>query len=203
MKKSQKATSILEAMIVLLIIITWVTWLYQIFDNSNKLSNSTKKRIEAVEIAREWIEAMKNIRDTNWIMFWWDKKNCYNTLNYNVKCVGNLSLPTEKIEDNKSYKIYQNNNFKWYLSEMTPIWVKDFSNPNYRDDFRVYTDNNWYYTQTGSILYDETIFTREIAITLSWNDKMTVKSIVQWVDSSKEWIHTIELENLITNWNQD
>jgi len=87
MKKTKKATSILEAMIVLLIIIVWVTWLYDIFNASQKLSNTTKNRIEAIEIAREWIEAMKNIRDTNWLMFGWDKTNCYNTLNYDSGCV--------------------------------------------------------------------------------------------------------------------
>ena len=90
MKKSIKATSILEAMIVLLIIVTWIIGLYNIFNESLKLSETTKNRIEAIEIAREWIEAMKNIRDTNWLMFGWDTKNCFNTFNYNPQCVWNI-----------------------------------------------------------------------------------------------------------------
>lgn len=205
MKKSIKATSILEAMIVLLIIVTWIIGLYNIFNESIKLSNTTKNRIEAIEIAREWIEAMKNIRNTNWLMFGWDTKNCFNTLNYNSKCVWNVPWAKyiwdiSDLTKTKSYKIYQNNiNYKWYLEEKT-TW--NFNNYIYRNDFRVYKDNNWYYSQSGSI--NKTIFTREIQISYSWStDIMKIKSIVNWSDNSKKWIHKIELEDLLTNWKQD
>ena len=195
MKKTKKATSILEAMIVLLIIIVWITWLYDIFNASQKLSNTTKNRIEAIEIAREWIEAIKNIRDTNWLMFGWDKENCFNTFNYDSACVWNVWW--DKIEE-KSYKIYQDNNYKWFLEEK-PTW--NFSDSNYRDNFRIYK-KNWYYSQSWST--DETIFTREIQISYSGStDFMNVKSIVNWSDSSKEWIYTVELDDLLTNWDKN
>jgi len=185
MKKTKKATSIVEAMIVMLIIVIWVTGLYNIFINSQKLSNTTKNRIEAIEIAREGIEAMKNIRDTNWLMFGWDKQNCWNTFNYDSNCVWGWTF--NKIENNKSYKIYQNNNFKWKLQETI-------------SDFKVYK-NDWFYTQTWTV--NPTKFTREIKIENLTSTWMIVKSIVKWVDNSKNWAYKIELENLLTNWKKD
>jgi len=194
MKKTKNATSILEAMIVMLIIVVWVVGLFSIFNNSQKLSNTTKNRIEAIEIAREWIEAMKNIRDTNWLMFGWDKDNCFNTLNYDSNCVWGWSY--NKINNNKSYIIFQdiNDNFKWKLAEK-PSW--NFTNSTYRNNFRVYK-NDWFYTQTWTT--NPTIFTREIKITHSTSTWFTVNSIVQWADSSKNWAHKVELKDLITNW---
>ena len=200
MKKSQKATSIIEAMIILLIIVTWITWLYDIFNESTKLSNTTKNRIEAIEIAREGIEAMKNIRDTNWLMYGSDTINCFNTLNYDSGCVWNVSWT--KIWNNKSYKIYQNrNDFKWYLNSPTISWISEFKNLDYRDNFRVFKDNDWYYTQSGS--FEKTIFTREIKVSYSGStDLMKIKSIVKWADNSKKGEHKVELDSLLSNWKQ-
>lgn len=198
MKKSQKATSILEAMIVLLIIVVWILWLYNIFNESQKLSNTTKNRIEAIEIAREWIEAMKNIRDTNWLMFGWDKQNCWNTFNYDSGCVWNIT--PVKITNNKSYIIYQNPTYKWELFSPTISWTNDFTNSDYRTKFRVYKEN-WYYTQSWST--NDTIYTREIQITNLTNAWMTVTSIVNWADNSKNWAHKVELVDLITNWRKN
>ncbi len=196
MKKNNNATSIAEAMIVMLVIIVWVTWLYNIYNKSNKLSNATKNRIEAIEIAREWIEAMKNIRDTNWIMFAWDKANCWNTYNYNSNCVWWWGT---KIENNKSYIIYQNKseNFKWYLKKPNISWSYSFKNLDYRNKFRVYKEN-WFYNQTWST--NKTIYTREIKITNLTSTWMLVNSIVKWVDNSKSGVYTIKLQDLLTNW---
>ena len=199
MKKTKKATSILEAMIVLLIIVVWIIGLYNIFNNSQKLSNSTKNRIEAIEIAREWIEAMKNIRDTNWIMYAWDKKNCWKILNYDSKCIWNQSW-AKYIENNKSYNIYQNSDNKWYLFNPSISWNYEFKNSQYRNKFKVYK-NNGYYTQTWTT--NPTIFTREIKIKNLTSTGFTVHSIVQWADNSKSWSYIIDLPLLITNWQKN
>lgn len=198
MKNIKKATSIIEAMIILLIIVTWITWLYNIFSESTKLSNTTKNRIEAIEIAREGIEAMKNIRDTNWLMYGGDKINCFNTLNYDPKCIWNIPW-AKYIENNKSYKIYKNSNNKWYLDKKN-TW--DFTSDTYKTDFRVYKDNKWFYTQSWSV--KETIFTREIQVSYSWStDLMKVNVVVNWADNAKNDFHKLELNSLISNWKQN
>ena len=89
MKKTKKATSILEAIVTIMIVTMWVVWVYNILFESWDLVDSVAHRMKAIEIAREWIEAVTNIRDTNWIVLWADPENCWNTFNYDKTCVLN------------------------------------------------------------------------------------------------------------------
>lgn len=69
MKKNILATSIAEAMVVMLVILIGVTGSYQMFSQSIKAVDSSEFKIQAISMAREAIEAVNNIRDTNWILF--------------------------------------------------------------------------------------------------------------------------------------
>ena len=153
MKYNKKATSIIEVMVVLLIVVTWVVWMYQVYENSQKLSNSTNNKIQAIQIAREGIEAMKNIRNTNWIMFWSDYDNCWNTLNYNDTCIWDSSTNTD-IPHNVSFTIFQDSSDNsWQLNQTSvPAWGFLDTSWDYRTNFAVYIDSDWFYTQSGSTL---------------------------------------------------
>jgi len=206
MKKSKKATSIIEAIIVLLIITTWVTWMYTLFNKSTALTTSTSNKIQAIQIAKQWIEAMTNIRDTNWIRFSSDYENCWNTLNYNSNCLWQNNTTYDITA--WSYIIYRLNN-SWYLSWTTSwtFWVWTYIN-----DFRVWIDN-WIYTQTWTTNNLLPVFTREIIISYlqadwvtDWADsdepKMKITSFVQWIDSSSNTTHKVKLEQILSNWKQ-
>jgi hypothetical protein len=65
--------------------------MYDIFSSSQKLSESTSHRIEAIQIAREGIEAVMNIRDTNALLFQADLENCWNVSGYNGNCIADVS----------------------------------------------------------------------------------------------------------------
>ena len=131
MKKNIRATSIVEAMIVLLIVTMAITWAYSMFSQSIKVTDSNGYKIQAISIAREWIEAMTNIRDTNWKVLPWDYINCWNTFNYNINCHGNTSTSTDILA--WSYTIYKDPaDYRWKLESNT-TW--DFSSPTYRSNF--------------------------------------------------------------------
>ncbi len=52
---------------------------------------NAKNRIIAINIAREGVEAMRNIRDTNWLKFQSRRRQCWNNLptkNPSVQCTG-------------------------------------------------------------------------------------------------------------------
>ncbi len=181
-----------------------IIWTFQIFSVSRKLSITTKNRIEAIQIAREWIEAFTNIRDTNWILFSADYKNCWNTLNYDKSCVAASAPATSTDIASWSYIIYKGTNNRWYLEQKT-TWI--FSDSTYRDNFIVKIDENTLYTQSWwtDLL---PLYTRELQVSYkntTWptpdsnDDKINIKSIVQWADSSSNKPHKIELETLISN----
>jgi hypothetical protein len=203
MKKSKNATSIIEAIIILLIITSWVTWMYTIFNKSTKLSSSIENKIYWIEIARQWIEAITNIRDTNWLRFSSNDDDCWNTLNYNNNCITDSSTTTDISA--WSYIIYKKNDNVWYLESKTTwtFWVSP-----YNDNFKVWLDN-WIYTQSWITNKLLPRFTREIKVSyldLSWNigdsndKKMKVISLVTWADSSSTKPHKIKLEQILTNW---
>lgn len=200
MKLSLKATSIVEAMIAMMIITLWVTGMYNIYSTSIKLSDSTANKIQAIQIAREGIEAVTNIRDTNWLLFSSDYENCWMVLNYNNTCIGD-SGNSKDIAHNGSYLIYQWNDNRWYLSGAT-TWTYQAS-ADYKKNNRIYLDNNWFYTHSGTTEI-KPLFTRVLHFQYANNNsndpKVEVKSTVYWADSSSSKPHKVELKTTLTNY---
>jgi len=207
MNKNLKATSIVESMIVMLIVVTGIVWLFQLFVESQHLANQTENRITAIEIAREGIEAINNIRDTNWILFAADYPNCWNTKNYDANCINNSSTSSD-ILHNSSFTLSQWSDEKWYLENETNNETRTYSDQNYRDTYAVKKDTNGFYTQsTGTSFLP--LFTREIKVTyedtngdgvINSNDqKMHIESIVQ--RNTQKWTSwKVELKTVLTNW---
>ncbi|USN58529.1 MAG: hypothetical protein H6767_09960 [Candidatus Peribacteria bacterium] len=191
-------------MVVTLIIVTGVTGMYRMFHESQNLTLTTKNRIEAIQIAREGMEAMKNIRDTNWLIFSSDVENCWNTLNYNPSCIGDTGV-TRDIQDTAHYTITLDTNNRWILSEPSGVTNYIYSDSDYRDAFAVKKDANNLYTQSGGTDF-KPIYTREIQVsytgssTDSNSEKMDVSVTVRWSDTST---HEISFESRLTNWKKD
>lgn len=203
MKKSKIATTIAEAMIVTLVIVIWLTWVYSIYSASTKVIYSLETKIQAIQIAKEWIEAITNIRDTNWLLFSSDKKNCWKTFNYNSGCIWNTA--PNNIEDLWNYKIYRDVDNRWIL-EKAWIFPDNYANSSYRNFYGIWLDTNWLYTQSWVVSVLNNNFTRQIKTTYftpngwSINDWLEIRSIVRWVDSWRTWYYEVELKTILTNY---
>jgi len=209
-KNKLNATSIVEAIVILLIIVSWITWMYNIYTKSIKLSNWITNKIQAIQIAKQWIEAMTNIRDTNWLLFSSDYDNCWNVLNYQSWCIwdnwSDWDATTFDIKNWSRYIIYLDLDNRWILDKKnsSTFWVS-----TYNQDFKVWL-NNWIYTQSWATEETNVLFTREINIsylqidwTTPWDEtdpKMLIKSIVQWTDNSSTSVRRVEMEQLLSNW---
>lgn len=55
-----------------------------------RLTNLTENRITALNLAREGIEAVSNIRDSNWLKYANDKDLCWMTAFYDGGCIANV-----------------------------------------------------------------------------------------------------------------
>lgn len=109
-------STIVEAMIVLIVVTVGVTGTYEILQGGVKLASSTESRIQAINLAREGVEAMENIRNTNWTKFSSDYENCFDVADYDPSCVGNATAP--KLTTGTE-KILTNQNGMWYLGVYT------------------------------------------------------------------------------------
>ncbi len=202
-----KATSIVEAMIVLLIIVTWVIWMYKILNESNKLVITVRNKIQATQIARQWIEAFTNIRDTNWILFSSDYENCWNVLNYNPLCI--WSNNTSHDIESANYKIILDEDNRWTLEKTILSPSLNYSDLEYRNFYKIWLDLNWIYTHSGIITEIKPLYTRELSISYlqedltPWNTqspKIKIISKVQWSDNTSTAAHKIEIEQILSNW---
>jgi len=228
MKYSRKATSIIEAMIVLLVVVTGITWVYWLLVSSQKLANTTGNRIEAIQIARDWLEAFTNIRDTNWVRFAADYENCWNALNYDDTCIWNDTDLATRIRwwavfsgpdawKIRRFMVYKNSSNNFILEDRLedPSWFSYWSGAiwEFRDVFRVGIDSRGFYTQSGSNIDVDIlpIFTRTLKtnyVDTDWNwtdqsrfdDKIIVTALVEWVDSSSTKIQKVEMSTTLTNW---
>lgn len=200
MKFSRSGTTIIESIVVMMIVVIWIIWMYSIFINSQNVATSTSNRVQAISMAREWIEALMNIRDTNWLLFAANTGNCWHTFNYDWNCI--LAASWTTMIQSWSYIVYQNeSNNRWFLSGATS---GNYSDINYRNRFRVNIWSGWLYTQSWWENFNP-LFTREIKISyvdnLSPPQKMKVESIVRWTDSARNsGNYEINLDTILTNW---
>ncbi|MDP2103376.1 MAG: prepilin-type N-terminal cleavage/methylation domain-containing protein [Candidatus Gracilibacteria bacterium] len=203
MHKNHRGNSIIEIMVVIIILTVGIIGTYGILSSGQKLSITSENRIKAINIAREGLEAVENIRDTNWIKFSSDYENCWKVKDYDPTCIG----ITGKAFPGGSYTLVQNNTL-WYLSGTI---APSATYTTYRGQFPVYLDNKGLSTSSGSAALPlcgstkntdcQSIFTREIQISNPDADHLKVNSIVTWVDSSKtSGPYIINLETTLTNW---
>lgn len=218
MQKSLRATSIIESIVVLIIVVTGIVGVYNILIASQRLSNSTADRIEAIQIARDGLEAFTNIRDTNWILFAADYENCWNINNYNNSCVGDSTTVTNRIlpfntwspATRRWYYVYKNpsNQFELGFHDM-PLAQYTYDDITFRGNFTVSTDSNGFYTQSW---WTDTLplYTRYLNIEYQdtdggWidersEDALNITSIVEWYDPASRAPRKVEIDTVLTNW---
>ncbi len=212
MKKNTSGTSIVEALVVMVMISIGLSWLFGIFSESQKLSTSTEYRIQAIQIAREWIEAVGNIRDTNWLLFAADYNNCWNTRSYNNNCFWDTS-DTHNMQHESSYILERDTSNRWVLTWAILRESRGFTESDYRNTYRVYRDSDGFFVQSSGDSF-RPIFTREIRIDYiddtNWDgdinsndEKLRATSIVQWSDPSSSIPKKIELQMELTNWKNE
>ena len=214
MKKNKIAVSLIESMVVVTILSIWLVWVFWFFIKSRNFLDWVSAKIQAMEMAREGFEAIENIRDTNWIRFPWNKQFCWNVLNYDSNCIKEKSweLPNSQNKMDRDWVKYilLNDNWSWKLEWKEIQW--DFKDKLYRETFSVWQDEDWKDCQKiwewewrRKCSKMKWYFIRIIEITKpAWSEnKMLVKSIVQWIDPSSSWVRKIEIENLLTNYKID
>ncbi len=196
--ESRSGATIVEAMIVLVIVTIGLVGTYELLHGGVKLASSTESRIQAINLAREGIEAVENIRNTNWIKFSSDFENCFDVADYDQGCIGNPSAP--KITSGTP-SVLLNQNGEWRLSAFTSSGV-------------AYDDRGLSVQYPGALpaldpcqskrptgcmtKYFRTVTVSDESIV--GMKRMRIRSLVTWRDASRSAPYQIELEHVLTNW---
>jgi len=201
--KNKKAFSIIEVLIAMLIFALWITSVYMLISSSLKANNFNKNQIIAANLAREELELIKNIRDSNYSSYnVWNKikSNWPNSTNYNDAHIYFLTWHIYTLEND------------YDSTAIFPIKVKDITSwfwewkaeLNWKMlSYRLCINSDWYYNYDCSWINKKTIYYRYLKIeevkNINWIIKNALKltSKVIWY---KWWYHSIDLKTIITDW---
>ena len=73
----KKGFTLVELVVGIIMIGIWLGAIINVLQYGTKLTNSTKSQVVAVNLAREWVETVFSIRDTNWKMFSSKRDECW------------------------------------------------------------------------------------------------------------------------------
>lgn len=199
-----QGATLIEIMWMLAIVWLGIAALLQTIGSGVYFAKDTENNIKAINIAREWIEWVTNIRDTNWLRFSSDRVNCWKTLDYNWWCINDPNF-TGLIHSG-SYILYTRNGW-WYLSGISTPPPYDTNWNSYKNTYKVGLDDRGFWTQTGVVTTQTcssqtqtgclTIFHREILINVTSTGSMNISSIVRWQERRQR---SVILETVLTNW---
>jgi len=111
--KNIKGETIAETIIALSVLAIGVTIASTAILSSLRNMNNAKNRIIAVNLAREGLETMRNVRDSNWLQYSDRRRECWNHDPSQTPCEGDTPLPPG------SYVIYRDVNDRFLLAEAT------------------------------------------------------------------------------------
>lgn len=195
--------TMIELMAMLAIVGLGLWSMFSVITSGIYFAKDTEDTIRAINLAREGIEWVTNIRNTNWLRFSSDRQNCWNSSNYDAFCIWN-AVSWDRLGAWR-YTLYTTNGL-WYLSWSTVI-DPDSNWTGYASAYRAIQDNTSFFNQTGSATVPcntavqkncVSLFTREIVLTVpAYTGTIYVKSIVRWNTKQR---HKVELETTLTNW---
>lgn len=203
---SRRGATMIELMAMLAIVGLGLGSMFAVVTSGIYFSKDTEDTIKAINLAREWIEWVTSIRNTNWLRFSSDRTNCWKSDGYDSVCIGSDTLG-DKIWS-WSHILYTENGL-WYLSGATTLNPQN-NWANYSATYQTIQDSDWFFNQTGSTSLPtcnstlqqqcRSIFTREIIISQPDppnSDTLYITSIVYW---NTKRLQKVELKTTLTNW---
>jgi len=213
-EKRRKAESLLEVIVSIFVIALGsaaATGLVISALQSNALS---RDNLQALNLATEGIEAVRNIRDSNWIKFAYDKQSCWNMQATKDEC------KADNVIDNGNYTLtLDTSTMKWTLTSggTAPLDLNNatYDSSNYQlaymdvdtgadsdMDGDPTNDHDMYVAKSGTLPLSK--FYRMINIAYpavappTVDQELTVTSLVQWKD--RGLVHEVRLVSKLTNY---
>ena len=166
---------VLTAVVILTIVLTTA---FSILNRALYANVDNRNRVIALNIAREGIEAVRNIRDTNWLKYSGDRRNkwlCLDTIDEPNSCGGEAGATDQKIHEqtiNKFIIFYQDR--RYYLSQLrgptnngsreVPKEDLNLSSSTDFSAYRLYRDDNGRYTHDSTASGGATPFHRQLEL---------------------------------------
>ncbi len=216
--KKKRAESLVEVIIAIFVVAMGAGITSSLVVSALQSNSFSRDNLIALNLAVEGLEAVRDIRDSNWLKFSFDQKTCWDLLPSQTECNEN----SKRIET-KNYTTYLGADYAWQLKEAgTPLNL-DTTNPdnnnyvlNLRSDGiqpnpnEIYSSNNDEDENPKRFNVPDNRnpfsgrFYRMIQIkrtddpNVPGQSNMDVTSIVQW--KAQNVVHNVTLSSLLTNY---
>lgn len=194
---NQAAETLAEVLIAMTVLAVGGGGAATLVNTSIRATGEGEARIVAYNIAREGVEAVRNVRDTNWIRFPGEKEECWDTLDATDSTLCALSTKINRTAPNNVYLVTLETDetsgalFKWLMIE------DDSGNPNDELLYEIPIGTETLYTHDSTGTPTEYRRTVTIEDSTGPTDSMKVTSTVTWdyKGQTKEVMFVDELSN--------
>ncbi len=220
-RAAKRAETIIEVIMAIFIMATGSAAATSLIINSLTANSLSRDALIGLNLAVEGLEGMRNIRDSNWLKFGFNKELCWNMRPDEPACAdgklikaGNytLNLDTETMKWNLSTETTDTLNlsgvvttsaqFQLYFKDLDPETDSD-GNTDKTNDPDIYVSKDTadagsatrFYRMVSVGPYTGSPAGDEISAT-----SMTVSSLVQWKSGSL--VHEVRLNTILTNYNK-
>lgn len=195
MKKKRAGETILEVLVATVILVGVLTASFSLLNRGARVNVNFERRSVALNIAGEGMEAVRNIRDTNWLKYSGDRRNKWLCLDSEAdpeKCVGENPMYITS----GFYQVeFSENRGRYFLTKIDGAEELDIGNgSDEADEFALFRDAATNRLTHISLDNTSTPFYRQVQLTPVSSDvcplnnctekKLEVISRVQWHDAS-------------------
>lgn len=191
--KDTSAETLAEVLIALIVLSVGAVGAMTLVSMSIRANGEAEERLIAYNLAREGVEAIRSIRDTNWLRFPGDRANCWDVL-------PDISDPTtcadyDKLEDRAPYIVSPNIGdtnilFTWQLAPLSdasanPVLYEAQLDSIEGDEILYIHDYSAWclsYCDDG----EESPYSRIIEVEDGGNDSLEVTSTVTWASRGED-----------------
>ena len=126
--RNSRGETLAETIIALSVLAIGITIASTVIINSIRNLTNAKSRVTAINIAREGIEAVRNIRDTNWLYYSDRRRQCWNHNPSEGACDGAHPIIPGV------YIVYKDTDHRWKLYPADPDFDNDDSDSDLIDN---------------------------------------------------------------------
>ncbi len=159
----KRGETLLEVVVAITIMVAVLTSVFTLLIQISAANINVINRVVGLNIAREGIEAVRNIRDTNWLKYSGDRRGkwlCLDTTTTPNACAGSLS---SLISENVYRVEFSDADARYYLEEMDVAGTFTGKDTLPTEDFRLYEEaatGRTYHSVAGKV----TPFYRQILL---------------------------------------
>jgi Tfp pilus assembly protein PilV len=197
LKKEEKGFTIVESLVAIGMLLLAVTGAYGVAQQSLQHSQVAREQITAFYLAQEGIEAVKNLRDENFLngSYVWDGGATGSNIS---NCLGENCLVDPLVE---RLELCSSNTATGCLLEQNNNGNSTFYGmySHYDSNVPIYGASSWTGDDGGSN-WQPSPFTRTVTLTRTSPDEISVTVKVSWFDKVRNENTNITLREILLNW---